>query len=62
MNTASRMESHGKPGYIHITEDLYKMVENMDEFDFECMGKSQIKGLGVMTTYTAFPLPKFKSG
>mmetsp|Transcript_15654 Transcript_15654/g.20617 ORF Transcript_15654/g.20617 Transcript_15654/m.20617 type:complete len:159 (+) Transcript_15654:262-738(+) len=62
VNTASRMESHGKPGYIHISEDTYHVVRDMPQFDYECMGESNIKGLGIMKTYTAYPLPKLKSG
>jgi len=62
VNTASRMESHGKPGYIHISEGTYQVVRDMPQFDYECMGESHIKGLGTMKTYTAYPLPKLKSG
>ena len=26
VNTASRMESHGEPGFVHISEATYKLV------------------------------------
>ena len=59
VNTASRMESHGVPGLIHLSSDMYQSVQNMDGvFHFSCCGKLDIKGKGEMTTYLARPLPE----
>jgi adenylate cyclase len=49
VNTASRMESHGVPGKIQVTEDTYKLLE--DEFIFEPRGKLEVKGKGEMETW-----------
>jgi class 3 adenylate cyclase/HAMP domain-containing protein len=49
VNTASRMESHGVPGRIHVTEATYQQLK--DEFDFESRGTMEIKGKGMMQTY-----------
>uniref|UniRef100_A0A0N4ZZF7 guanylate cyclase n=1 Tax=Parastrongyloides trichosuri TaxID=131310 RepID=A0A0N4ZZF7_PARTI len=51
VNTASRMESNGKPGRIHITEDCYNLLCQIGGFTFECRGEVIIKGKGVMITY-----------
>jgi len=56
VNTASRMESNGIPAMIHLSEEMYQSVCNMDDmFDFSCCGKLEIKGKGEMTTYLALP-------
>ena len=49
VNTAARMESHGLPGEIHISEHTYKLLA--DKFEFESRGDIEIKGKGLMTTY-----------
>lgn len=49
VNTAARMESHGLPGEIHVTEDTYKLLA--DKFEFESRGAIEIKGKGKMNTY-----------
>ncbi len=49
VNTASRMESHGIPGAIQVTDSTYKYLR--DKYVFEERGKIQIKGKGEMTTY-----------
>jgi class 3 adenylate cyclase len=49
VNTASRMESHGVPGRIHLSESTYKALK--DKYDFESRGEMEIKGKGKMTTY-----------
>ena len=49
VNTASRMESSGVPGRIHVTEATYLKLR--DEFDLEQRPQIEIKGKGLMTTY-----------
>ncbi len=57
VNTASRMESHGSPGKIHITEDVFRIVQRTNngqsthEFSFSPPQKIDVKGKGTMTTY-----------
>lgn len=49
VNTASRMESHGLPGCIHVTSATYELLK--DKYLFENRGTIKIKGKGEMTTY-----------
>ncbi len=49
VNTASRMESHGLPGYIHVTSATYELLP--DKYIFENRGTIEVKGKGEMTTY-----------
>ncbi|MBE9127611.1 MULTISPECIES: adenylate/guanylate cyclase domain-containing protein [unclassified Coleofasciculus] len=49
VNTASRMESHGLPGYIQVTDVTYELLR--DRFRFQRRGSIQIKGKGEMITY-----------
>jgi class 3 adenylate cyclase len=49
VNTASRMESHGLPGRIHVTEATYQALQYI--FDFEPREPIDVKGKGQMTTY-----------
>jgi class 3 adenylate cyclase len=49
VNIASRMESHGEPGKIHVSETAYHALK--ERFDFERRGEIEIKGKGAMTTY-----------
>lgn len=49
VNTASRMESHGLPGRIHLTQATYELVK--DEFDCEPRGTIDVKGKGPMPTW-----------
>lgn len=46
VNTASRMESHGTPGKIQITESTYALIK--DQFICEERGTVMIKGKGEM--------------
>lgn len=56
VNTASRMESNGVKGLIHLSSDMHQSVGDMTNvFDFSCCGKIDIKGKGEMTTYLAKP-------
>lgn len=49
VNTASRMESHGKSGKIQITRATYELVK--DEFDCEYIGEIPVKGKGQMEVW-----------
>jgi adenylate cyclase len=49
VNTASRMESTGEPGRIHVTEAFKAAVGNA--FRFEPRGTVEAKGIGAMTTW-----------
>lgn len=49
VNTASRMESHGEPGKIHVTERVVAGLGG--EFAIEERGKIIIKGKGEMKTF-----------
>lgn len=49
VNIASRMESSGTPGKIHVSEALYLALQ--DQFVFEERGITEIKGKGPMRTY-----------
>jgi class 3 adenylate cyclase len=48
-SSTSRMESHGLPGSIQITEATYELIK--DKFTFKSRGLMQIKGKGEMLTY-----------
>lgn len=49
VNTASRMESHGLPGTIQVTERTYERLR--DHYEFRVRGTIDVKGKGLMTTY-----------
>uniref|UniRef100_A0A1I8IR76 guanylate cyclase n=1 Tax=Macrostomum lignano TaxID=282301 RepID=A0A1I8IR76_9PLAT len=49
VNTASRMESHGCPGLVHMSEPSYLLVK--DSHVTEPRGKIYVKGKGEMKTY-----------
>jgi class 3 adenylate cyclase len=49
VNTASRMESHGVPGRIHVTAATFQLLR--DTFEFEPREPLEIKGKGLMQTY-----------
>ncbi|WP_412756651.1 adenylate/guanylate cyclase domain-containing protein [Legionella bozemanae] len=49
INLASRMESHGEPGRIHVSEATYQILK--DRFEFEKRGTILVKGVGEMATY-----------
>lgn len=49
VNTASRMESHGVPNAIQVTEATYELLQ--DGYTFEERGSIEVKGKGPMRTY-----------
>jgi len=49
VNVASRMESHGIPGGIQISEATYRLI--FDKFVFKKRGPIEVKGKGEMVTY-----------
>jgi class 3 adenylate cyclase len=49
VNTASRMESHGVPGRVQVTEGTYLRLH--DDFAFESRGLVDVKGKGPIPTY-----------
>ncbi|HCH62750.1 MAG TPA: hypothetical protein DFR83_08100 [Deltaproteobacteria bacterium] len=49
VNTASRMESHGVPGRVHVSTSTRDLAG--DAFIFEPRGEVDIKGKGKMSTY-----------
>jgi adenylate cyclase len=49
VNTASRMESHGLPGAIQVTERAYQRLRA--RYELLPRGTIDVKGKGPMTTY-----------
>jgi class 3 adenylate cyclase len=49
VNTASRMESHGEPGQIQVSQATYALIQ--DEFICERRGVILVKGKGEMETW-----------
>jgi class 3 adenylate cyclase len=49
VNTASRMESHGEAGKIHVSEDVFTALQ--EKFTFEERGEMEVKGKGQMRTW-----------
>ncbi|HKO32402.1 MAG TPA: adenylate/guanylate cyclase domain-containing protein [Candidatus Limnocylindria bacterium] len=49
VNTASRMESHGLPGRLQVTESARERLAHA--FAFEPRGTVEVKGVGPMQTY-----------
>ncbi|MBC7978214.1 MAG: HAMP domain-containing protein [Myxococcales bacterium] len=49
VNTASRMESHGQPGRVHVSEATHQLLA--EDFDFEKRTPIEVKGKGAMQTY-----------
>jgi adenylate cyclase len=53
VNTASRMESHGIPGYLHMSSETHEKVKHqLSHIDIRCRGEIDVKGKGKMKTYT----------
>ena len=49
VNTASRMESHGLPGTIQVTQTVHDRLEQA--YTFQVRGEIPVKGKGNMLTY-----------
>jgi class 3 adenylate cyclase len=49
VNTASRMESHGVPGRVQVTDTTYRRLRSTH--DFEPRGTIDVKGKGSIETY-----------
>jgi len=49
VNVAARMEQLGVPSQIQVTREVVDSVSN--DFSFECRGKLDVKGKGMMETY-----------
>lgn len=49
VNTAARMESHGKPGRIQVTESTHELLR--DRYPFVDRGTIDVKGKGPMRAY-----------
>ncbi|CAG5118882.1 unnamed protein product [Candidula unifasciata] len=50
VNTASRMESHGLPGRIHVSPTTYQALRGWG-YAFKHRGEMEVKGKGIMGTY-----------
>jgi class 3 adenylate cyclase len=56
VNTASRMESHGEPGTVHVTEETRQLLKDM--YILTPRGEITVKGKGSMRTwFLNGPLP-----
>jgi len=49
VNVASRLESHGQPGRIHVSENVFQRLSG--QFRFEDRGRITLKGAGEAQTY-----------
>jgi class 3 adenylate cyclase len=49
VNIASRMESHGHPGKIHVSVETYEILKK--DFEFIERGNIEVKGKGLMKTF-----------
>ena len=50
VNIASRLESQGIPGRVHVSAETWRNVK--DQFDAEPRGPIHLRGYGPMETYT----------
>ncbi|GAU95926.1 hypothetical protein RvY_07448 [Ramazzottius varieornatus] len=51
VNTASRMESHGAPLRIHLSDSCKRALDELGGFEFDCRGHIEVKGKGSMVTW-----------
>eukprot|EP00198_Chlamydomonas_reinhardtii_P011701 XP_001701038.1 guanylate cyclase [Chlamydomonas reinhardtii] len=57
VNTASRMESHGEAGQIHISEACYSCLRSKERFEIRERGNITVKGKGTMRAWQPIPQP-----
>ena len=50
VNTASRLESTGTPGHIHVSQDTHGLLDG--RFELVARPPIDVKGLGVLNSYT----------
>jgi class 3 adenylate cyclase len=63
VNTASRMESHGLPGLVQISEATFQAISdsgNAGAYRFEDRGGIQVKGKGQMRAFFVEREPEYK--
>ena len=53
VNTASRLESHGVPGRVHVSDTVYARLQA--RFEFEPRGMVELKGRAPMNTFFLLP-------
>ena len=51
VNVASRLETHGEAGRVHISEQFAKSIESYSEFLLIPRGEITVKGKGTMNTF-----------
>jgi adenylate cyclase len=55
VNTASRMESHGMPGYLQMSSETHDKVKGeesgLSHLEIKCRGEIEVKGKGKMKTF-----------
>lgn len=51
MRSASRMESHGLPGLVHLSAKTFSLLKHPELFKIEPRGDIEVKGLGAMSTF-----------
>jgi adenylate cyclase len=56
VNLASRMESSGSPGKIHLSEETYSLVK--DDFNISNQGEIHVKGIGNVQSFILDPSSK----
>ena len=56
VNLAARMESHGIPGRIQITNETHKLLK--DAFQCEPREAIDVKGIGLVETWLVIPSSK----
>ena len=49
VNISARMESHGEPGMVHVSQSSYDQLRA--DFELEPRGVIEVKGKGAMATY-----------
>ena len=53
VNTASRLESHGVPGRVHVSDTVFQKLQG--RFEFEPRGLVELKGRAPMETFFLLP-------